>query len=137
MDKCVINPFIYGVAFTTVPFKPLSEQEWIFFSLYLIIFNCGFSIKMICGFLHLPKQWNIQLSELNTFQAGESIKSTMYMRYLHVYMFTFIICIKEAFSVRLFGCPIITHEPLHRFSSNFDLGTWENHGKVLSFVLRF
>ena len=36
----------------------------------------------------------------------------------------------------LFVCPIITHELLNRFASNIDWGTWENHGNVLSLVLR-
>ena len=31
-------------------------------------------------------------------------------------------------SVCLFVCPIITHEPLERFASNFDWGTRENPG---------
>jgi len=31
----------------------------------------------------------------------------------------------------------MTQEPLDRFASNFDWGPWDNHGKVLSLVLRF
>ena len=36
----------------------------------------------------------------------------------------------------LFVCPIITHELLDRFASNIDWETWENHGNVLSLVLK-
>ena len=32
---------------------------------------------------------------------------------------------------------IITQEPLDRFASKFDWGTRENHGNVLSLVLRW
>ena len=32
---------------------------------------------------------------------------------------------------------IITQEPLDRFASKFDLGTRENHGSVLSLVLKW
>ena len=34
----------------------------------------------------------------------------------------------------LFECPIISQQPLVRFASNFDWGTRENHGNVLSLV---
>ena len=34
----------------------------------------------------------------------------------------------------LFVCPKMTLEPLDRFASNFDLGTREIHGNVLSFL---
>ena len=43
---------------------------------------------------------------------------------------------KVVIFVFLFVCSIITHEPLDRFVSNFDWGTRENHGNVLSLVLR-
>ena len=36
----------------------------------------------------------------------------------------------------LLVCTIITHEPIHRIASSFDLGTRENHGNVPSLVLR-
>ena len=39
--------------------------------------------------------------------------------------------------VCLFVFPIITQEPLDRFASNFDWGSPEAHGNVLSLVLRF
>ena len=32
----------------------------------------------------------------------------------------------------MFVCPIITHEPLDQFASNFDWGTRENHGIFLN-----
>ena len=38
--------------------------------------------------------------------------------------------------VALFVCPIITLEPLDRFASSIDLGTWESHGNGFSLVLR-
>ena len=38
-------------------------------------------------------------------------------------------------SVFLFVCPIITHESLDWFASNFDWETRENHGNVVSLVL--
>ena len=34
-------------------------------------------------------------------------------------------------------CPIITREPLDGFASNFDWGTRETHGNVLSLFLGF
>ena len=34
-------------------------------------------------------------------------------------------------------CPIITREPLNGFASNFDWGTLETHGNVLSLFLGF
>ena len=37
-------------------------------------------------------------------------------------------------SVCLFVCPIITHQPWDRFTSNFDRGTLWNHGNVFSLV---
>ena len=37
----------------------------------------------------------------------------------------------------LLVCPIITHEPLDRFVSNLAWGTRENHGNVLSLVIKF
>ena len=37
--------------------------------------------------------------------------------------------------VCLFVCQIITHEPLHRFSSNFNWGTRENLKNVITLVL--
>ena len=40
-------------------------------------------------------------------------------------------------SVCLFVFLIIIHKPLDWFASNFDWGTRENHGNVLSMVLRF
>jgi len=39
---------------------------------------------------------------------------------------------KVVISVCLFVCPIIAHEPFARFVSNFDWGTREIHGNVLS-----
>ena len=41
---------------------------------------------------------------------------------------------KVVISVCLFVFPIITHEPTHRFASNFDLGTRDNPGNVLCSV---
>ena len=42
------------IQFTTVPFKPLSDKRWMkclnFTDWKLILFNCGFSIKLSCGF---------------------------------------------------------------------------------------
>ena len=34
---------------------------------------------------------------------------------------------KVGFSVCSFVCLIITQDPLERFASNFDWGTWKNH----------
>ena len=44
---------------------------------------------------------------------------------------------KVVISVCLFVCPIITLEPLDRFGSNFDWGTRETNGNVLSFWQRW
>ena len=48
----------------------------------------------------------------------------------------FVICIYKVVISVLFVCPIITHEPLKRFASNFDLGTQENSGNVLGLGLK-
>ena len=40
-------------------------------------------------------------------------------------------------SVCLFVCSIITLELLDRFVTNFDCGTWENHGNVLRFKVEW
>ena len=53
-----------------------------------------------------------------------------FMRNQYIYIKLFL-CL----SVRQFGWPIITHEPLYRLASNFDWGTRENHGNVLNLVL--
>ena len=47
--------------------------------------------------------------------------------------------IDENFSTKKykFGCPIITHEPLDRFTSNLEWRTRENHGNFISLTLRF
>ena len=42
---------------------------------------------------------------------------------------------KVVISVCRFVCPIIAHEPFARFVSNFDWGTREIHGNVLSLVV--
>ena len=39
---------------------------------------------------------------------------------------------KVVISVCLFVFPIITQEPLDRFASNFDWGTWESRRNVLA-----
>ena len=44
---------------------------------------------------------------------------------------------KVVISFCLFVCPIITQGLLGHFTSNFDWGTRETHGNVLSLVLRF
>ena len=44
---------------------------------------------------------------------------------------------KAVIPVCLFVRPIITQEPLDRFVSNFDWGTREAHGNVLSLILIF
>ena len=38
--------------------------------------------------------------------------------------------------VCMFVCPIISHEPLNGFASNFDWRTRENHGNVPSLLLK-
>ena len=40
-------------------------------------------------------------------------------------------------SVDMFVCLIITQEPLDRFASNYDWETREDHGNVLTVVLKF
>ena len=50
---------------------------------------------------------------------------------------TISICKKVISFVCLFVCPIPTHKLHDRFASNFDYGTWENHGNVNSLVFRF
>jgi len=37
----------------------------------------------------------------------------------------------------IYGCPIITHEPLDKFALNFDWGNQENHGNDLGLVFKF
>ena len=44
---------------------------------------------------------------------------------------------KVVISVWVFVCTIITQEHVDRFVPNFDLGTRETHGNILSLVLRF
>ena len=48
----------------------------------------------------------------------------------------YIIC-EIVISVCLFGCSVITQEPVNWLPNNFDLGSRENRGNVLSLVLRF
>ena len=53
-----------------------------------------------------------------------------------LYSWIFLIFIYSiVISVYLFVCPIIPHEPQDRFTSNFDWGTRQKHGNVLSLVL--
>ena len=52
---------------------------------------------------------------------------------LYVYMVIISVCL----SASLFVFPIITQGPLNRFASNFDWGTRETHGNIISLVLRF
>ena len=61
----------------------------------------------------------------------------LFRDFLIFFFSTWIIIIfmyKVVISVCLFVCPIITHEPVDRFASNFDWGTRENHDNVLSLV---
>ena len=71
----------------------------------------------------------ISYSRLRRFQYF----SSKYISFIYIYMYIHQVVI----SVCLFACLIITQEPLDRFASNFDKGTRENHGNVLSLVLRF
>ena len=62
--------------FTAVPLKALSDQVFIRYPCFcffkLLIFNCGFSSKLICAFLAYKKPWRLEkLLELTLFYSGK------------------------------------------------------------------
>ena len=54
-----------------------------------------------------------------------------------IFFFFMLLLYQYIYKVLISVCPIITHESLNQFASNFDWGTRENHGNILSLVLRF
>ena len=71
--------------------------------------------------------------EINAIMCSKLNKTELFILFvpLNIYIYIY----KEIISVCLLGCPIITHEPLVRFASNFGWGTGENHGNVFSFEI--
>ena len=90
------------------------------------------------------QQFNID-QVLKTNATLHSSLDQCMLLFIHIYLFSQFnydviqtcYIYKVVISVCLFVCLIKAQEPLDRFASNFDWGTRETHGNVLSLVLRF
>ena len=82
----------------------------------------GFDIDSIEVYLDNNKTPLPLLTSETSWLSGRTvrIKGQFKCIYIQIYLFVF------------FLCPIITHELLHRFTSNFDWGTRESYGNVSS-----